>query len=135
MRQDQWAVSVEVDGRDLGVFDTFEGGEVDSEETRYRPGGMAPPVSLGGAVTVANVTVAVLYDLARFHNLIHWLIGRAGKGAMVIRRKPLDVDGNVYGDPLTYRGVLKQVNPPAHDSESSDAARLELEMVPAGTVT
>jgi hypothetical protein len=135
MRQDTWAVSLEVDGVDLGLVDTFSGGEIDSEETRYRPGGMAPPVSLGGATTVGNVTVSVLYDLARWHAIVHWLISRVGKGQAVVRRKPTDTDGNVFGRPLTYRGVLKQVNPPEHDSESSDAARIEFEIVPAGTVT
>jgi len=134
MRQDQFAVTVVVDGTDLGTFDTFSGGEIDSEEVTYKPGGMAPRVSLGGSVTPGNVTVSVLFDLARFQEIIHWLISRAGKGEIVVNKQPLDVDGNAFGRPLVYRGKLKQVNPPEHDSESSDAAKIELEMTPAGTV-
>ena len=134
MRSDQYNVTAVVDGKDLGTFDKFSGGEVDSEETRYRPGAMGSPIALGGAVTVGNVTISRLYDLAREQGIIHWLIGRAGKGAVVINKQPLDVDGNAYGRPLVYTGMLKQINPPEHDSESSDAALLELEMVPTGTV-
>jgi hypothetical protein len=35
---------------------------------------------------------------------------------------------------LVYRGTLKTVTPPEIDSESSDAAVLEIEVTPAGTV-
>lgn len=134
MRQDQWAVTVAVDDVDLGVWDKLSGGEVDSEETTYKPGAMAPRISLGGSVNVGNVTVSRLFDLQRDGNIVHWLINRAGKGTIVIKKTPLDVDGNAANKPLTYRGKLKQVNPPEVDSESSDAALIELEMTPAGTV-
>jgi hypothetical protein len=98
------------------------------------PGAMGPRISLGGAVTIGNVVVSVLQDNARFQPLIHWLLSRVGKADMVVSKQPLDVNGNVYGRPLTYAGKLKQVTPAEHDSESSDAALLELEMTPAGTV-
>lgn len=133
-RADQYDVRVSVDGTDLGTFDTFAGGEIDSEETTYKPGAMGSRISLGGSVNVGNVTVAVLYDLSRIHTVVHWLISRVGKGDVVINKQPLDVDGNVFGRPLVYKGKLKQVNPPEHDSESSDAARVELEVTPVGTV-
>ena len=134
MRQDQFDVRVTVDGEDLGTFDKFSGGEIDSEEVTYKPGGMAPRISLGGSVNPGNVTVSVLYDLARINQVVHWLAARVGKADMVVSKQPLDVDGNVFGRPLVYQGKLKQVNPPEHDSESSDAALIELEMTPAGTV-
>jgi hypothetical protein len=133
-RLDQADVKVTVDGVNLGTFDKLTGGEVDSEETTYKPGAMGARISLGGSVNVGAVTVSRLYDLDRDHSIIHWLISRAGKGEMVIVKPALDVDGNAYGKPLTYRGKLKQVNPPDVDSESSDAALLELEMTPSGTV-
>jgi hypothetical protein len=136
MRQDQFAVSVNLDGVDLGIWDKLTGGEVDSEETTYKPGAMAPRVSLGGSVNVGNVTVSRLFDIDRDGGIVHWLIGRAGKGSIVIKKTPLDVDGNADTaiKPLTYSGKLKQVNAPEVDSESSDAALIELEMTPAGTV-
>jgi hypothetical protein len=133
-RLNQYDTQVTVDGTLLGTFDTMTGGEVDSDEIIYKPGGMAPSVSLGGSVNVGDITVGVLYDLDRIHGVVHWLIGRVGKGTMVVKKQPLDVDGNAYGRPLVYTGKLKTVTPPDPDSEASDAAKLELVMTPAGTV-
>lgn len=127
-RADQYAVTVTVDGRAIGTFDTFSGGEVDSEETKYRPGGMAAQVSLGGPVNVGNVTVGRLYDGVRDDELVPWLRSRIGKGAATVTRQPLDTDGNVFGRPWVYTGVLKMLTVPDHDSNSADAAMLELEV-------
>jgi hypothetical protein len=66
---------------------------------------------------------------------VHWLITRAGKGKVVINKQPLDVDGNVFGTALRYTGMLKRVLPPEVDSESSNAALLELEVTPDATVS
>lgn len=134
MRIDQHDVKVTVDGTDLGTFDKLSGGEIDSEETTYKPGGMGARVSLGGSVNVGNVTVSVLYDLARIHTVFHWLVARVGRAQVVVSKQPLDVDGNVFGRPIVYRGKLKQVTPPEADSEGTDAALLALEVTPDGTV-
>lgn len=134
MRQDQNAVTFSVDGVDLGVWDKLSGGEVDSEETRYKPGGMGAPITLGGSVEVGELTVSRLYVLARDHDRIHWLISRVGKGVATVARQPLDADGNAYGAPLVYAGTLKTVNPGEIDSESSDALLVECAVTPAGTV-
>ena len=126
-----------IDGVDTGVWDKWTGGEVDSEEAKYKPGNMGAHVSLGGSVEVGNVTVSRLYMLPRDHEGpagIHWLIARVGKGDVVASRQPLDADGNAFGRPLVYTGKLKTVTPPEVDSESSDAALLECEITPAGTV-
>lgn len=133
-RENQSAVTMTLDGVDLGVWDKLEGGGIDSEETKYRPGAMGAHVSLGGATEVGNVTLSRLYQLARDHNIVHWLMSRAGKGQVTVARQPLDVDANAYGRPIVYTGTLKAVTPPAVDSESSDAALIEVEITPAGTV-
>jgi len=136
-RQDQYAVTFNVDGRDLGVWDKLEGGEVDSEEAKYKPGAMGAHISLGGSVEVGNLTISRLYRLDRDHEGatgIHWLLSRVGKGNCTINRQPLDTDGNAFGRPLVYTGKLKTVTPPDVDSESGDAAVLECEITPAGTV-
>ena len=133
-RVDQFDIGVSVDGIDLGTFDKMSGGEADSEETTYKPGAMGARVSLGGSQNIGTITLSRLYDLTRDHLIVHWLIARAGKGWVVIKKKSLDVDGNVFGRPLVYTGRLKLVHPPDPDSEGSDAAQLELEVTPAGTV-
>jgi hypothetical protein len=134
-RQDQYAVSLAVDGKDLGVWDKFSGGEVDSEELKYRPGGMAPQVSLGGYRNVGNITVSRLFDQSRDLGQSGWLINRVGKGDVTVAKQSLDVDGNPFGKPVVYTGKLKRVTLPEVDSESSDPALVELEISSAGTVT
>lgn len=137
-RQDQFNVTVSVkrgnETRDLGTFDSFDGGEVDSEETKYYPGGMAPQISLGGRRSVGNVTVGRLYDLARDHPLMGWLIAGVGKADVTVTKDSLTVDEESVGDPLVYTGKLKAVTPPGHDSESSDAGTWELEVSSATVV-
>ena len=134
-RKDQYDVTVTVDGRKFWTWDVLTGGETDSDQLTYKPGGTAPAVSLGGTVTVGQVICQKLYDLERDTAQIHWLLSRVGKGAVVVNKQPLDVDGNAYGKPLVYRGILKRVLPPEVDSTSTDAAIIELEVTPAGAVT
>ncbi len=132
MRSSQYAVSVQVDDRPLGIFDKFEGGEGDSEETKYRPGAMGPEEPLGGQQTRGNFTVSRRYRLERDHPNAGWLDSRRGKGEVTASKQPLDTDGNPYGKPIVYKGKLKAVTLPDHDSESDDAALLALEVTAAG---
>lgn len=118
-----------------GVFDKWSGGEVDSEETKYYPGGMVPPVSLGGRRTAGNVTISRLYRLERDHDKIQQLYDSAGRSRAVISRQPLDIDGNIYGRPIVYNATLKKVQAPDLDSEQSGAALLELEFTIDGYPT
>lgn len=134
-RQNEYAVTVTIDGIDYGVYDKLSGGEVDSEELTYSPGAMAPKISLGGIPTVGQVVISRLYVLERDHLTVHTLMQAVGKADAVIKKQPLDSDRNAFGRPLTYSGKLKRVSPPEHDSESTDAALIEIEITPAGTVT
>jgi len=134
MLEANYKVTARVDGKDLGIWDKFTGGEIDSDEVRYKPGAMGVPISLGGMINIANVVIVRMFDLQRDQAVIHWLIGRVGKGQIVINKQPLDPDGNAYGRPLVYQGKIKKVTPPPHDSESANVALVEIEMVPAGTV-
>lgn len=119
-RSDQHLTTVVLDGRPLGVFDKITGGEVDSEESKYRPGGMGAQRSLGGPSSVGNVTVERLYELARDHDLARWAQTRAGRGRVTVSKQPLDTEGNPFGKPLVYQGSLKTVTFPDGDSDSAD---------------
>lgn len=134
-REDQYNVTVSIDELTLGTFDKLTGGMIDSSETKYKPGGMAPEISLGGSKTVENVTVTRLYKFDRDHPLIGTLVSKVGKGNTTITKQPLDVDGNVFGAPMIYRGVLKSVTPPDHDSMGSDPGLLALEVSPSAGVS
>lgn len=139
-RADQYDVTVTVrhpslpQDLNLGTFDSFDGGEVDSEETKYFPGGMAQQISLGGRKTVGNVTVGRLYDLTRDHVDMGTLLGLVGRASVTVTKTSLDVDGAAQPQPLVYEGKLKSVTPPGHDSESSDAATWEMEISSATVV-
>ena len=134
-RKDQYNVTVWVDGLgNLGTFDKFTGGDVDSDEQKYRPGGMAQPVSLGGAVTMGNVVVSRLYELDRDHPIVHKLLSLVGIATIRATKQPLDDNKVPYGRPLVYSGKIKAVTPPEHDSTSSDPALMDIEFVPTGTV-
>lgn len=132
--ENQYSVTVRVGAINLGVFDRFSGGEVDSEETKYSPGAMGPQVSLGGKTTVGNVTVSRLYELARDHAVSKDLIAAVGKSEVTVTKQPLDADRNPYGAPHVYTGKLKSVSFPDHNSESSDPGMLELEVSSAGAI-
>lgn len=133
-RVDQRAVTLAIDGRDFGVWDKKSGGAIDSEGTKYRPGALGAMVALGGPTMVDNVTLQRLYVLERDHAEMPFLQGRVGRGNCTVTEQPLDVDGNAFGRPLVYTGKLKRVTPPDIDSESSDAALIELEIDTSGTV-
>ena len=134
-REDQYNVTVAIDGLgNLGTFHKMTGGENDSDEQKYSPGGMAPAVSLGGATTMGNVVLERLYVQGRDTEIIHQLMALAGVANITATKQSLDTNKVPYGRPLVYTGKLKQVAPPDHDSTSSDPAILHLEFVPTGTV-
>lgn len=131
-REDQNACTVSVSyggqTRDLGIFDAFSGGEIDSSEKKFNPGGMQQTISLGGKKTVGNVTVKRLYDLTRDHPIMGWLAGGVGKAEITAVKASMTVDSVAVPRPLVYQGKLKTLTPPDHDSESDDAAMWEMEI-------
>lgn len=133
MRQDQWSNTVTIDGKPMGVWDTFEGGGSDSEETKYKPGGMQAEVSLGGSRSIGNLTLSRLLDRSTW-DYMRGLMNRTGTAKCIVSRQPLDADGNPWGKPMTYRGVLKMVQPGGTDSNSSDALTWEIEVSTEGSV-
>jgi hypothetical protein len=135
MRKDMWRVKLVVDGKPLpDSWDVLTGGESDSDELTYKPGGMAPNVSLGGSITIGQLVVSRLYDQPRDDSQLHWLLSRVGKAQVKLTKTALDVNGASWGKALVYTGVLKRVTPPEVDSTSTDAATIELEITPSGSV-
>src|SRR5215469_15843543 len=104
-RKDQWDTTVVVDGRQLGTWDVQTGGEVDSAETIWKPGGMGQQISLGGTTTIGQVVLSRLFQLDRDALTLKWLLSRVGRGAMVVNKQALDADGNAAGVRYTYQGI------------------------------
>jgi hypothetical protein len=132
-RQDTWVIRLHVDGIPFGIWDKKDGGEVDSDDIKYYPGGIVPRIKLCGMVTTGNVTLQRLYDRIDDHGKINTLIIGAGKAKIIVSQKPMDPDGNEIGKSITYTGKLKRVTPPATDSESTTAALYEIECTINGT--
>lgn len=135
LRADTWEWSLFVNGVNYGVWDQKEGGEVDSEDNTFRPGGMGEQYSLGGEATTGNLTLRRNYRLHRDHPKSQTLINGVGRAKIRAVGQPLDHDGNPWGDPFTYSGVLKTVSFPTHDSNSRDASMLEVVVTITGRPT
>lgn len=138
-RVDQAYVVVSVtyrgETRDLGAFNTWDGGEATADDTKVRRGGTRTQKALGGPRSIGNVTVGRDYDLARDHNNIHWLYGAVGAARVTAQKWFTDDNDNPYGRPMIYTGVLIGSTPPGHDIDSADVAVLELEVSCDGDIS
>jgi hypothetical protein len=122
MREDQYAITVAIDGTPIGVWDKLTGGGVVAGDTKYKPGAMAPQISLGGSKAVDNITLSRLLSQQNGDtDLCKFLMQRAGKGQATINRQPLDADGAAFGTALVYTGTLSEVHPGDTDSNSTNA--------------
>jgi hypothetical protein len=135
MRKDQHRITVVVDGFNTGVWDVMTGGEADTDELTYKPGGMAPPISLGGIVTLGQLVISRIYKLERDHGRARWLMDRVGTADVVVNKIVLQPDKTTFGKPIVWRGKLKRCTLPEVDSQSTDAAIIELEVTPQGGVS
>jgi hypothetical protein len=120
-RSDTWLITASIDGGSSITFDTFKGGDNDSTTTNYRPGGMKPLKVVGGHSTVAPVTMDKSLEMETDWLTIGQLLrASVGKSTVDVSRQLLDYDGNPYGTPLLYTGILKQVMPGDTDSNKGD---------------
>ncbi len=127
-RTDQERVTVTVAGKDLGVWDMFEGGEVKADSQKHRPGGMGPEESLGGPRSREDFTLQRLYKLERDHPISKFLDNQVGTGEVVAVRTMLGTDRMPVGEPITFRGTLITYKHPPHDSSSNDKKMVVLEV-------
>lgn len=131
-RQNTWVIRLVVNGKNYGIWDAKSGGEIDSNELKYPPGGMQPPISLGGDKLVGNVVVSRIYDRVDDGSKLNELMAAAGRGRTTLTQRAMDPDGNEFGQSITYVGTLKRVSPPDTDSKSNDEARIECEITVEG---
>ncbi len=119
-------VTVTVGGSPIGVFDSFDGGDIDSDSSTYSAGGMADPEALPGTVTTGEVTVGRGYRGERDAVLKKYLNTQIGQ-PIVIGKQPLNPDKSpVPGGLETFRGVVKGVSTPKHDSNGSSVTKFEI---------
>lgn len=128
------SVRYRTETRDLGIFDTWEGGNVSADNTKHRRGGMGPQVAVGGPKTIEDVTVTRDYDVTRDHQHAHWLSAIVGKARVTASKIWLDQDDIAFGRPLVYTGVLIGYTNPEADSDSGDIAMFGITINPDGEV-
>lgn len=119
----------------LGVWDKFEGGEIDSEAKTYRPGGMADSVVLSALPSVGEVTISKGFDAAADGATKKWMNSQVGQFAAVVKT-PLAPDKSpVIAGQETFVGILKGLSTPSHDSEGDSVSMLEATIVVKGLPT
>lgn len=132
LRSDQAAIHVSVfDSTGKSVLDTnvwasMDGGDLTTQDTKTRPGGMGAEENLGGPNTRSDCMVERQYTNDVIHPLIRTLEQLCGNAGAKITWTPLDGDGNKNGDTLGITGKLKGVKPPKWDANAQGAQFLTL---------
>lgn len=124
-----YIVYVSVAGKDLGVFDTWTGGDSTSEDTRYTPGG-GQERSYGGRQTRDTIVVSRVFETGRDAADYEWLVSQRGKADATFRKQPVDDEDNPVGTAIVRTGKLIKVSDPESESNASDLSMYELEMSP-----
>ena len=132
-RQDQWLITATYDGKPLGSWDKKSGGSLAAQDTKYRPGGMVPEISLGGPVSIDNITLSRLYDSGQ-KALLKTLAALTGRARIVGTQQDLDQFGAPTGSPYTWTGTLIKLTFPDADSMSNSANMVEIECSTDGRV-
>lgn len=125
-REQLFLVTLSIDGTDLGVWDKWDGGDMDSASTKYRSGGSAIEEDLGGAITFSDITIARNYRLSRDAGVLGFLFSKVGIGTCVVSKYPLNRDYSVFGPYIQAQGPLKTVTDPKVDSNAANPAILQL---------
>jgi hypothetical protein len=126
-RKDNYRVYAVVDGKDIGVFETWSGGDGDSDDTPYREGD-GSNTNLGGKPTRDPITIGRLVKPSRDIPIYPWLDSRRGKCEAVFTKQYVDDEENPIGQPIIRRGRFKKVTDPEADKNSSDASTFSLEL-------
>lgn len=126
--EQQFLVTVNIDGQNIGTFDTWSGGDALATETKHRPGGMGDEVSIAGLISYAAGTVTRVYERSRDHELLRTLTPKGGRVKASVTEQPLDDNGNVWGKPNVYTGRFMGVKRGDVDSTSGSPRMLELDI-------
>jgi hypothetical protein len=126
-RKNNYRVYATVAGENLGLFETWSGGDGDSDDTPYTEGG-GNMVSLGGKQTRDAITIGRLMKEDRDLPIFQWLDNQRGKAQCVFTKQYVDDEENPVGTPIQRRGKLKKVTDPEADKNSSDPSTFELEL-------
>lgn len=134
-RIDQYQVNlVGPNGEDWGLWVTYDGGGVDSEEVFSRDAYGLPREALGGQATIDNHQLSRTFKTNRDPAL--WPILKRGCGNKRVSGtvQLLDIDGFAVGRPDPFQGMLKSAKKEAVNIEGSDAMKINIEISADGAV-
>lgn len=114
-----------------GVWDKRTGGDADSSPPKHRAGGMGPEDIYPALVVFTNITLSRVLDYVKRQDnvLLPALMAIAGSSMCTVTEQPLDADGNSFGAPLIWRGMLSAVHSGTVDSTSETPRMWECEVV------
>lgn len=125
IRSDMAFINVYLGGVQKGdLWATFEGGALDADDQKTRPGGMKQQVALGGPTSRGDITVTTqmtdqLMQVAKDFEKA------AGRGDMSVTITYLDLNGAADNKrAFTVKGKVKSCQIPSVDVNSGDVAFL-----------
>lgn len=129
LRSDSFRLNAGVNGVNpppTKSWQTLSGGDKTSEDTKTRPGGQEPQVSLGGPTTRSDVTVTRLHGTTIHPYIIQW--EQAINAPMWVSYTPLDANANPAGPTIAIHGILKGVTQNEMDSDNQGKKTISLVM-------
>jgi hypothetical protein len=136
LAESQSILSADVDWAglgDIGQFDSWDGGEGDSDLSRFKPAGL-PEEVLTGTQTIGNITGERAVRRERDRPLIQALYDAPGRPPRPCRCSGTTGTRTRTAARSCYTAVLKTVTLPAGDSTSNDAAMMSVEFEVNGKV-
>lgn len=126
IREDQAAITVTVDDKAYGdSWASVEGGNLEADDSKTRPGGMGKEVSVGGPASREDITVETqLSDI-----VIGWhkeLENKIGTGRVKVGITFLAADRTPTGASQTMTGILKSVALPDMASDGNEVGMYQL---------
>lgn len=126
--EQNYLVTVVVNGTALGVFDSWSGGDAVAKSNKHRAGGMGPEKAYASLPSYTDMTVSRVLEPARDWELVRSLKNLAGDVNASVTIQPLDADGNTWGKPKVYSGMFLGVKDGKVDSTSDAIKMFELDI-------
>jgi len=124
IRADMADIRVKLDDRPQGgMWATYEGGALEADDQKTRPGGMQRQIAIGGPTSRGDVTVTTQFTDG-IAKLAKDFENRSGRGKLSISVTFLDPDGVATGPSFTRSGIVKSVQIPDVDVNTGDVAFL-----------
>ena len=126
IREDMADIRVTLDGIPYGdSWATAEGGNLEADNSKTRPGGMGRQQDVGGPAERDDATIGTQFT-DQVAGWVRTFENRVGVGGIKIAVTYLNAERAPIGPSFTRLGILKGVNRPDHDPDSSDPGMLEI---------